>query len=128
MAKNVKSTVKIYNQRVRRIEKAERLALEQTAKELQSEIRDALVIPMDTGALHDTKFFIDYSMSAEGKVELVHEGPYARRMYYHPEYHFNKDEATNAKGKWFEDWLPGGREAYKVNEKFAEFLRRYAGL
>lgn len=29
--------------------------------------------------------------------------PYARRLYYNPQYHFSKDKNPNARGKWFEE-------------------------
>ncbi|MCD3473309.1 minor capsid protein, partial [Streptococcus equi subsp. equi] len=28
--------------------------------------------------------------------------PYARRLYYNPQYNFSKDKNPNAQGKWFE--------------------------
>ena len=55
---------------------------------------------------------------------LVSEGPYARRLYYHPEYNFHKEENPDAKGRWLEDWMPGGRKENFVQETFAECLRR----
>ena len=55
---------------------------------------------------------------------LVSEGPYARRLYYHPEYNFHKEENPDAKGRWLEDWMPGGRKENFVQETFAENLRR----
>ena len=90
---------------------------------MKTEVDQAQVVPRDQGALSGEKFFIDYTEVKNGKVSLVHEGPYARRLYYHPEYHFNKDANPNAKGKWFEDWAPGGIKEKQVHEAFARFMR-----
>lgn len=54
----------------------------------------------------------------QGKVSLVSSTPYARRLYFHPEYHFQKYENAFASGKWYEPWIDGVsadfcREAYK---------------
>lgn len=114
MAKNVTSRVKINRTRVKQLSKACITALELTAQVLQDEIREDEVIPMDTGLLRGEGFFIDYTNSKQGKISLVHSTPYARRLYFHPEFNFNKTYARNAKGKWFEDYEKGG-----IKEDFA---------
>ena len=83
-------------------------ALAISAGVLQDRIREAQVIPRDTGALQGEKFYIDDSRVNEGIVSLVNEGPYARRLYYHPEYNFRKDKNPFAQGLWFELWKAGG--------------------
>ena len=82
----VKSTVKLNLPRIRQLTGAQIKALELTAEALHDEVANAEVIPMDKGTLTGEAFFCDYSDSASGKVTLVHETPYARRLYYHPEY------------------------------------------
>ena len=72
--------------------------------------------------------FLDRSEAINGKVSLVHSTPYARRVYFHPEYRFKKDENPNAKGKWFEDWMSGGRYENFAPDTFKEIYRRNAGL
>jgi hypothetical protein len=37
-----------------------------------------------------------------GEGELVWATPYARRLYYNPQFNFSKDRNPNARGKWFE--------------------------
>lgn len=101
-------SVKIDEKAVGEMEKAMRRALSLMAYELQGRIRDAQVIPRDTGALQGEKFYVDDSQVDKGIVELVHEGPYARRLYYHPEYNFRKDQNPYAQGLWFQLWQKGG--------------------
>lgn len=103
-------------------------ALEQTAEALHTEIVQEQVIPRDTGTLQGEAFFVDYSKSSKGKVSLVHSTPYARRLYFHPEYKFQTHENPNAKGLWFEDWEPGGKYEEFAEEAFVELYRRIAGL
>ena len=122
------STVKLNLGRIRQLDKAAITALEQTAEALHTEIVQAQVVPRDTGTLQNEAFFVDDSRSAEGVVTLAHSTPYARRLYFHPEYHFSQEENPNAKGRWFEDWEPGGSKSSFAPNAFKELYRRTAGL
>ena len=125
----VKSTVKINMSRIKQLTQAAVTALELTAESLHTEVIQAQVIPRDNGVLQGEKgLFVDYSESSEGKVSLVHEGPYARRLYYHPEYNFRTDENPNAKGHWFEEWEPGGSKTKHVTESFKKNYKSLSRL
>lgn len=124
----VNSSVKLNMAEIERLTDAAVLALEETAEALHTEIVQAQVVPRDLGTLQGEAFFVDDSRSAEGKVTLVHSTPYARRLYFHPEYKFQKHENPNAKGKWFEDWEPGGKYETFAEEAFIELYRRIADL
>jgi len=125
---NVNSTVKLNMAKIGQLCQAQIMALEQTAEKLHGEVKDAQVVPMKTGNLTGEGFFCDYSEASHGKVTLVHEGPYARRLYFHPEYHFNKEFHENAKGKWFEDYVPGGKYDEFAQNAYKNLYRRIAGL
>ncbi len=124
----VNSTVKMNMGAIRKLTKASITALEQTAEDLHTEIVQAQVMPRDTGTLQNESTFVDYRKSNSGTASLVSTTPYARRLYYHPEYHFDKGENPNAKGRWYEDWLPKGKEEDFCEETFAKLYKRLAGL
>ena len=124
----VKSSVRLNMPKITQLTKAQVKALEYTAELLHGEVKDAQVIPMETGELSGEAFFCDYSESNQGKVTLVHSTPYARRLYFHPEYHFNKEYHSQAKGEWYEDWLPGGSKSDFVVKAFKEIYRRLTGV
>lgn len=124
----VNSNVRLNIPRINRLEQAQVKALEQTAEALHTEVVQAQVFPRDTGALQNESTFVEYSQSNDGKVTIVSNTPYARRLYFHPEYHFDKTANPRAKGKWYEDWLSGGRYAEFCADAFAQFYRRLAGL
>ena len=124
----VNSTIKLNFPKIQQLVKTQVTALENTAETLHGEIKDAQVVPMDKGTLTGEAFFCDYSKAERGKVSLVHSTAYARRLYFHPEYHFKKEFHANAKGKWFEDWLPGGQYADSAAKIFKEEYRRLTGL
>lgn len=128
MARNVRSRVTLFTRRIKELEQAQIEALKKTTEYLHTEVVQAQVVPRDTGALQNEKFFADYSKADEGRTALIFEGPYARRLYYHPEYNFQHDENPNAKGKWMEDWAPGGKKEQDVREAYKEHYKREAGL
>lgn len=124
----VKSTVKMNFPRINQLTQAAVKALEMTAEALHTEVVQAQVFPFDTGNLQNESTFVDCSESSQGKVTLASSTPYARRLYYHPEYHFQTDENPNARGEWYEDWLPGGSQADFAAEAFKKFYRRVGGV
>lgn len=125
---NVNSVVKLNLPKIQQITGAQITALEQTADLLRTEVDQAQVFPRDTGHLQDESTFLDKSESKYGKVSIISSTPYARRLYFHPEYHFQTGENPNARGKWYTDWLPGGKEADFATKAFKEIYRRLTGI
>ena len=124
----VSSVVKLNMPKIQQLTRAQVTALEQTAEALHTETQQTQVFPRDTGSLQNESTFVDYSDSGKGKVSIVSSTPYARRLYFHPEYHFQKGENPNAKGKWYEDWLPGGKESDFAAKAFKNIYRRLTGI
>ena len=124
----VKSTVKLNMPRIRQLSQAAVKALEMTAEALHTEVVQAQVFPFDTGNLQNESTFVDCSDSSKGKVTLVSNTPYARRLYYHPEFHFQTDENPNAKGRWYEDWTPGGSKADFAPNAFKKIYKKVGGV
>lgn len=120
----VNSIVKLNFPKISQLTQAQVTALEQTAEALHTEVEQAQVFPFDKGTLQNESTFVDASESSHGKVSIISSTPYARRLYFHPEFHFKKDENPNAKGKWYDDWLPGGKEADFAMQTFKENYRR----
>ena len=122
------SRVRINFPKIRQLTQAQVTALEETAEALHTEVVQAQVFPFDTGNLQNESTFVDSSRSNEGRVSLVSSAPYARRVYFHPEFHFDKGENPNAKGEWYKDWLPGGRKSDFAIYTYKTIYRRLTGL
>ena len=125
---NVNSVVRLNFQKIRQLTDAQITALEQTAEAVHTEVVQAQVFPRDTGSLQNESTFLDRSESSHGKVSIVSSTPYARRLYFHPEYHFSTAANPNAKGMWYADWFPGGKEADFAVNAFKEIYRRLTGV
>jgi hypothetical protein len=124
----VKSTVNMNWAKINQLTRAAVTALEETAEALHTEVVQAQVMPFDSGHLQNESTFVDYSDSENGRVTIASSTPYARRLYYHPEYHFSTAENPNAGGKWYKDWLPGGSKENFARNAFKVLYRINGGL
>lgn len=122
------SRVTIFQPVVRQLTSATNTALEMTTEALHTEIVSAGVVPFDIGTLQGEGMSVDYSKSSSGSTSIVHSTPYARRLYYHPEYNFQTTTNAHAKGKWFEDWLPGGKNDKYATETYKKFYKKLTGV
>lgn len=122
------SKVTINNALIKKLTQAQIRALEQTTEALHTEVVQAQVMPRDTGALQNEKTFADYHESQSGITHIISEGPYARRLYFHPEYNFQTFENPFAGGEWFKPWLPGGVSEDFAREAFRKLYKKEAGL
>lgn len=123
----VSSQIKIFDHAVKKLTNASIKALEATGEALHTEVVQAQVMPRDTGHLQNDSTFVDYSKSKSGLVSLISQTPYARRLYFHPEYNFRKTENPNAQGKWLEPWISGDKKEW-CSETFKKFYKQFGGV
>lgn len=128
MGFSVSSKIKLNMPVVKQLDKAKQQALEQTGDALLTEVKNAQVMPFDTSILQNDSTAVDYSQSANGVVKIVSDTPYARRLYFHPEYNFSREENIAAGGKWFAPWLEGGTRHNFCSRAFVRLYRKEAGL
>lgn len=128
MGFSVSSKIKLNMPVVKQLDKAKQQALEQTGDALLTEVKNAQVMPFDTSILQNDSTAVDYSQSANGVVKIVSDTPYARRLYFHPEYNFSREENIAAGGKWLTPWLDGGTRQNFCSKAFVRLFRKEAGL
>ena len=107
MSNFVKSTIKINFPKIKQLDRATITALEETIEALKTEVINAQVMPFDTGNMQNNSTFTDIRKSKQGRVSLITSTPYARRLYYHPEYNFQTKENAQAQGNWLESGISG---------------------
>lgn len=125
--KTVTSKIKLNVPKINQLSRAATTALEKTVSALHTEVVNAQVMPFDTGNMQNDSTYEDYSNSKKGKVNLNTSTPYARRMYFHPEYNFQTTENPNAQGNWYEPWINGKNKNFCKNA-FSQFYKKEAGL
>ena len=97
-------------------------ALAKSVYVLQDEIREEQVIPRAEGTLQGEGFtIVDHSQ--EKYMDMSFSTPYARRLYFHPEYNFRTDQNPNAQGLWLRHWLKGGKYQNRLAQIFEGILK-----
>ena len=124
---DAKSEVTFDYGEIGKLDAAAMTALHKTAEALHTEVVQATVVPRDTGHLQNEAFFVDDSDIENGSVSLVHNTPYARRLYFHPEFNFNREHNPEAQGEWFKKWLDGGSEAEFARIAYQKFYEMETG-
>lgn len=127
MAVKVSSTIKLNEAKLKELTRQQYMSLAQTADALLTDIRDEQLMPFNTGNLQNDSTFVDDSQREQGRVSIVSSTPYARRLYFHPEYDFRTTNNSNAGGKWFEPYISGNKSNF-AKKAFAKLFKRNGGL
>ena len=104
------------------LDNAQYESLAMTADATLTELRDRQTMPFDTGNLQNDSTFVDDSQ--RDKVSIVSSTPYARRLYFHPEYNFRRGNNAGAGGKWFDSFLNDDF----IATAYAKLLKQKGGL
>ncbi|MGG7143549.1 hypothetical protein ACQPVP_08790 [Clostridium nigeriense] len=121
----VKVNIKLNKANINKLIEAHSKALEMTADAVLSDIKASAVIPKETGEL-ERSHFVDTSQLKDGISRIIAGGgdtPYARRLYWHPEYNFRKDKNANAQGKWMDDYLYGEKQQF-IKDTYSTFFKQ----
>lgn len=121
-----KVTIKLDQAIIGKLAEAQKKALELTTEALKTDIVTSAVVPKQTGEL-EISHYVDTSQLDNGKTSINVSGPpYARRLYWHPEYNFRTDKNSNAQGKWMQSYLDGENADFAKNA-YAIFLKQQSG-
>lgn len=109
----------LYKDKMAKLEATKLKALYLTAEAIQEDIIRRQVVPLDTGMLQN-------SMSTTIVKQLAtinFDTPYARRMYFHPEYNFKTDKNPHAQGRWLDYYIYGEGLKYTI-DTFCQFMKQ----
>lgn len=123
---DVKGTFEPNEAFFRKLQAASETALEMTADEVLTDLTTSGTMPFDVGTLQNELTHVNKARLRQALVSLVSSGPYARRLYYHPEYNFQRGKNPNAGGEWFEPYLTGAKKGYAA-QVYAKLLKRLIG-
>lgn len=122
----MKAKVTIYPRARKALLDAQIGAVSDTSEKLRAEAIDTQVIPLQSGNLQNVATTLDKSDIKKGSVTIETNTVYARRLYYHPEYKFDKTFNKHARGLWWEPWLRGNKKKLPP-QWFAIFLKMRGG-
>lgn len=112
---------------IARLVKAVAPAAEKTIDALKTDVVAAQVMPYDLGDMQNNQTFTATDDNGDSiDAHLVTGAPQARRLYFHPEYNFQKVN-TNAGGEWLKPWINGERKDF-LKDTFAEMYKKESGV
>lgn len=118
---SVKVTVKLDKAKISQLDKASKQAFKMVVEALLSDIKTSAVVPKEHGTLEDSGF-VDDSEIENMVASIIFDTPYARRLYWHPEYKFRTDKNANAGGKWMQPYVDGDKKNFVI-ETYMKFLK-----
>ncbi|EPB8219939.1 MAG: hypothetical protein E7J71_06845 [Clostridium perfringens] len=119
-----KVTIKLDRTKINTLINARNKALEETTEAILSDIKTSAVVPKDTGEL-ERSGFVDLSRIDSGVTSIIFDTPYARRLYWHPEYNFRHDKNINAQGKWMQSYIDGDNKEF-VTDTYKHFFKMFS--
>jgi len=119
---DVKVSVQIDEAKIKALHAAIEPSIQQAAVAVKTQIVSDQVVPKNVGELERSAFMRKKSRS---KYQIVYDTPYARRLYWNPQYNFRTDKNPNAQGLWLQSYIDGDRKDY-FNNVFGEFLKKNA--
>ena len=105
-----------YGGQKKKLKSDSRKALEMTAQAVVTDLLQRQVLPFAEDSEKnraagvvpgELQGSVHVDRSHADTVTVVTSTPYARRLYYHPEYNFYKGENPNAGGGWYEYYKRG---------------------
>lgn len=119
---SVKVRVTIYPGAIKQLESAKKKAFDATVEAVLADIKTSGVVPKDAGALEDSGYTLIEDMVAY----IIFDTPYARRLYWHPEFNFRTDKNVNAQGLWMQAYIDGEKNSF-VKDTYGKFLKQFGG-
>ena len=119
-----KVKITLYPNKIRKLQEIAQKAFELTVEAVLSDIRISQTVPKNTGELERSGFTeIDVKKMV---ARIVFDTPYARRLYWHPEYDFRQDKNQYAGGLWMQTYIDGDKRHF-VKETYGKFLKQLGG-
>lgn len=103
-------------------EKAAQAALE-TMEAVRTDLVSSQTMPYDVGTMQGSLHADQFEAGTEIHTALQTDGPQARRLYFHPEYHFQTGNNPNAGAAWYKPYEEGGERAAFIPQTFAAKLK-----
>lgn len=116
---NAKVKVELYPDKIKALHGAIEPSLQQAVAATKTQIVNDQVVPKNIGELERSAFMRKKSRS---KYAIVYDTPYARRLYWNPQYNFRTDKNPNARGLWMQSYIDGDKKKFFSNA-FITMLR-----
>ncbi len=93
-------------------------------EQVRTNLKNSGTMPFDTGDMQNNQTFVE---ADEHGATLVTGSPQARRLYYHPEYNFQRGKNANAGAKWLEPYISGDKKDF-VKNTYTKLFKEKSGV
>ncbi|CAK7070159.1 minor capsid protein [Tissierella sp.] len=118
----VKVNIQLNQANIKKIQEGMEKALPLTMEAMKTEINNMQVVPKEVGDLEES--VVTGAENESGYIS--YNTPYARKLYYHPEYNFRQDKNPNAQGRWMDPFMHGEKKDW-LTDAFGKLLKQNAG-
>lgn len=115
----VKVTVELDYSKINKLVDASKEAFKLTVEEVLQDIKDNQVTPKDTGRLENSG---SIEFISDVVAFIIFDTPYARRLYWNPEFNFHTDKNSNAQGKWMQSYIDGVNKDF-IKETYSNHFK-----
>lgn len=123
---SMKVNIKMNDKMILLMSKAQKQAAVMTMEALKRDIEREEIVPRDVGKLEES-VTANTGLINKGTVKLEYNTPYARKLYYHPEYNFGTEENANAQGEWLETYIDGDKKDY-AKDTYKKIFKMLTGV
>lgn len=122
----MKVKVKLNNNGINKICNNSVKALILTGEVVKTDLIQSQTMPFRSGTMQNDSTYVEPKYAKQGKVYILADTPYSRKLYFHPEFDFSKDKNPNAGGRWFDIYVFGEKKEF-VMSKYKQILRKLNG-
>ena len=127
----MKVEVKLDAAAIKKIQEAAKAAAAEALEVTYTDLVQSQTMPKDQGIMegnqtHVKAESVDFSGDGEIHIALTTDAPQARRLYYHPEYNFQRGKNANAGAAWLEPYINGDKKDF-VKTEFVKALEKRLG-
>ena len=115
-----KLSVKYNENTIKRIDNVVNMALFEAGDRILTDLKISGTMPFDVGTLQNNQTSV---VKGNKKVSIVTAAKWAKRLYFHPDFNFQKTNNAKAGAYWFEPYISGQKKRMAKNE-FLKALRR----
>lgn len=107
----INATIKWNITNLNKLSMAIQTSLLPTLEAMKTEVNSMQVVPKETGALEES---VVVGVN-DGKGFMSYNTPYARKLYYNPQFNFRRDKNQFAQGRWLDPFIYGDKQTWLVN-------------
>ena len=115
--------IKLDEAALARLDGAAKAAALETVEAVKTDLVSSQTMPFDTGAMQGSLHTEQFDAADESHTVLQTDGPQARRLYFHPEYNFQRGKNPNAGAAWYGPYEAGGAKERFIPDTFAARMK-----